>query len=328
MAKRNVSSLAWVYPVALIVSVLTLHRTYYLIDVMVLYTLLLAVAPIALYLLVEGRTRFLLLASWGLWLAFQLAPEYAEVPWEIAGNYLFHFSAWQVFFFTAMAIGYHRDRLARGLPRRVQWLLLLLSGLAFAGLVVLYRLGDRVWEWLVGAHPALIGSDNLLVLLFGKGDVRPGRLLASLVVFGFFYLFVTLAWRPLYRALGWLLMPLGANALYAYAAHIVLVTLVGVALLPLGPLGRASNTLLQIAGVLVLWLLIRFRVCFPTPETRLRWSLVPPVLAVLALIVIPLNPSSTAPSDFVSAHVAPCPNQARSCSATQRCSYEIVSSRA
>jgi enterochelin esterase-like enzyme len=280
-------------PWALVIGVLTLHRTYYLIDVMVLYTLLLAAAPPALYLLVQGKTRLLLAISWGLWLAFQVAPDQAEIPWTIAGNYLFHFSAWQVFFFTAMAVGYHRDHLARGLPRRAQWLLLLLSGLAFAGLIVLYRLGDRVWEWLVGAHPALIGSDNLLVLLFGKGDVRPGRLLASLVVFGFFYLLVTLAWRPLYRTLGWLLMPLGENALYSYAAHIVLVTLVGVALLPLGPLGRTSNTLLQIAGVLVLWLLIRFRVCYPTPETRLRWSLVPPVLAVLALIVIPLNPSST-----------------------------------
>ena len=103
-----------------------------------------------------------------------------------------------------------------------------------------------VWEWLVGAHPALIGSDNLLVLLFGKGDVRPGRLLASLVVFGFFYLLVTVAWRPLYRTLGWLLMPLGENALYAYAAHILLVALVGVVVLILGPLGRGSNTLLTL----------------------------------------------------------------------------------
>jgi enterochelin esterase-like enzyme len=280
-------------PWALVIGVLTLHRTYYLIDVMVLYTLLLAAAPPALYLLVQGQTRLLLAISWGLWLAFQVAPDQAEIPWTIVGNYLFHFSAWQVFFFTAMAIGYHRDHLARRLSRGTQWLLLLLSGLAFAGLVVLYRLGDHVWEWLVGAHPALIGSDNLLVLLFGKGDVRPGRLLASLVVFGFFYLLVTVAWRPLYRTLGWLLMPLGENALYAYAAHILLVALVGIALLPLGPLGRTSNTLLQIAGVLVLWLLIRFRVCFPTPETRLRWSLIPPVLAVLALIVIPLSPSST-----------------------------------
>ena len=39
-----------------------------------------------------------------------IAPDQAEIPWTIVGNYLFHFSAWQVFFFTAMAIGYHRAR--------------------------------------------------------------------------------------------------------------------------------------------------------------------------------------------------------------------------
>jgi enterochelin esterase-like enzyme len=280
-------------PWALVIGVLTLHRTYYLIDVMVLYTLLLAVAPLALYALVQGQTRLLLGLSWGLWLAFQIAPDQAEIPWTIVGNYLFHFSAWQVFFFTAMAIGYHRDRVATWFPRRLQWALFVLSGLAFAALVVLYRLGDRVWEWLVGAHPALIGPDNLLVLLFGKGDVRPGRVLASIVVFGFFYLLVTVAWRPLYRALGWLFMPLGQNALYAYTVHIVLVVLVGIVLLPAGPLGRWSNTLLQIGGVLLIWALIRLRVAFPTPQTRLRWSLAPATLAVVALAVVPLDPTPT-----------------------------------
>src|ERR671929_152106 len=52
-------------PWALVIGVFTLHRTYYLIDVMVLYTLLLAVAPLALYALAYGQTRLLLLASWG-----------------------------------------------------------------------------------------------------------------------------------------------------------------------------------------------------------------------------------------------------------------------
>ena len=39
----------------LAVSILTLHRTYYLVDVMLLYTLLLVVSPLALLLLTTGR---------------------------------------------------------------------------------------------------------------------------------------------------------------------------------------------------------------------------------------------------------------------------------
>jgi enterochelin esterase-like enzyme len=282
-------------PAALVVGVLTLHRTYYLIDVMVLYTLLLAVAPAALYLLVQGRTHVLLALSWGLWLAFQIAPDQAEVPWEIAGNYLFHFSAWQVLFFTAMALGFHRDRVATWFSPRAQRALLVLSGLAFAVLLVLYRLGDTVWLWLAVKNPALVDPGNVLVLLFGKGDVRPGRVVASIVVFGFLFLLVTVAWRPLYRGLGWLLMPLGQNALYAYTVHIVLVVLLGLAFLPFPGIDRqmrGMNTVLQIAGVLIIWALIRGRVLFPTPATRLRWTLVPATLGVAALLVATMDPSA------------------------------------
>jgi enterochelin esterase-like enzyme len=291
-------------PWALIIGVATLHRTYYLIDVMVLYTLLLAAAPMALYLLVQGQTRILLLLSWGLWLAFQVAPDQAEIPWTIVGNYLFHFSAWQVFFFTAMVIGYHRQRIARWFSRRVQWILFGLSALGFAALIWLYRLGDSVWQWLGTTHPALLDQANVLVLLFGKGDVRPGRILASVVVFGFFYLLTTLAWRPLYRALGWLFMPLGQSALFAYTAHIVLVVLVGLAVQQIGPLGRGANTLLQIGGMLVIWLLIRYHLFVPSPHARTRWALVPAALAALALFVVPVDPGSIAASSEAEAPTA------------------------
>jgi len=285
-------------PMAVVVGVLTLHRTYYLIDVMVLYTLLLALAPGALYLLLQGQTRLLLGLSWALWLAFQIAPDQAEVPWTIAGNYLFHFSAWQVFFFTAMALGYHRHRVARWFPPARQRVLLGLSGLAFAGLLVLYRLGDNVWQWLAGKNPALADPSDLLVLLFGKGDVRPGRVLASIVVFGFLFLLTTVAWRPLSRALGWLLLPLGQNALYAYTAHIVIVGLLAMAFQPLGQTDRqvrALNTALQLGAILLIWLLVRYRVFFPSPAHRARWALVPATLGIVALVVMPLDPSPTQP---------------------------------
>jgi enterochelin esterase-like enzyme len=46
--------------------------------------------------------------------------------------------------------------------------------------------------------------------------------------------------------------------------------------------------------MLVIWLLIRYRLFFPTAQTRTRWALVPAVLTVLALVVVPLDPSPTA----------------------------------
>jgi enterochelin esterase-like enzyme len=296
-------------PLAVTVGIFTLHRTYYLIDVMVLYTLLLAVAPFALYLLLQRQTRLLLALSWGLWLAFQIAPDQADVPWPIAGNYLFHFSAWQVFFFTAMVLGYHRERIAPWFPPARQRLLLVLSGLGFAGLLALYRLGDAPWQWLAVKNPALADPNDLLVLFFGKGDVRPGRVVASVVVFGFLFLLTTVAWRPLYRALGWLLLPLGQNALYAYTAHIVLIVLLALAFRPLGEVDRQMrglNTALQVGTILLIWLLVRFRVLFPTPARRTQWALVPAALGIAALIIMPLDPSPTQPGwDAPAAQAAP-----------------------
>ena len=285
-------------PLAIVVGILTLHRTYYLIDVMVLYTLLLAAAPLGLYLLVQGQTRLLLGLSWALWLAFQIAPDQAEVPWPIVGNYLFHFSAWQVFFFTAMALGYHRRRIADWFPPARQRVLLVLSGLGFAGLLVLYRMGDSVWQWLAIKNPALADPNDLLVLLFGKGDVRPGRVIASAIVFGFLFLLTTVAWRPLARAFGWLFLPLGQNALFAYTAHIAIVVLLAMAFQALGAVDRqlrGPNTLLQLGTILLIWLLIRCRVFMPAPEHRARWALVPATLGIAALIIMPLDPSPTQP---------------------------------
>src|SRR5206468_3858612 len=62
-------------------------------------------------------------------------------------------------------------------------------------------------------------------LLFGKDTVRPGRLFAFAVFFPLFYLLLTYCWRPLARALGWLMIPFGQNALYVYALHLFAVYL-------------------------------------------------------------------------------------------------------
>ena len=95
----------------LVMGVLTLHRTYYLADVLLLYTLLFAIMPAALFLMVEGKTWLLVGLSWLVWGMYQLFPNEAATTWSIAGNYLFAFSAWQLLFFNGLALGYQRDRI-------------------------------------------------------------------------------------------------------------------------------------------------------------------------------------------------------------------------
>lgn len=288
-------------PAAFVVSVLTLHRTYYLVDIPLLYALLLAAAPIGLVLLSQGYTALVLGLSWALYLAYQFFPDQADVPWAIAGNYAFHFSAWQVLFLTAMVIGYHRERLSaalRGVPRA---LALVLSGLAFAGLVALYRGGDAIWRLLPVEDPEALDVTEILVALFGKGDLRPGRLLAFAIVFLFLYLLVDRFWRPLNRVFGWLLNPLGQRALYAYSLHVVFVAITAIGLTLLPPLAisdralKTAHTVWQLALVGLTWLMIRWRVFMPEGRNWPLWIGVPAAAAVACLIVIPLDPTPNLP---------------------------------
>jgi len=245
----------------LVVSILTLHRTYYLVDVMLFYTIALALAPLAVVLLVQGSTWVLLGLSAGLWALFQLFPQQAEVPWPIANNEVFRFGAWQVWFYGGMVIGYHKDRLWQllgRLPRRPTVLALV----GAAVFLVWLRLADPVH--LNALAPGGNGQ-ALLDLLFDKHFARPGRLVAFAVFFSLFPLGLTSLWRPIAQAAVWLLLPFGQNALYVYAMHLFVVYLSALVLPYVALYDRFnpwSNTAMQLLAVGVLWLLVRRRVLF------------------------------------------------------------------
>ena len=262
-------------PLPLLWSVVSLHRTGYLVDVPLLYTLLLLGAQFALLLLHQGRTGLLLLFSWLAWLGYQVFPEQSGLPWSISNNNLFQLAPWQVLFFTGMVVGYHRDRVRWALPSSAQWLLLLLASLGMLGLLLVFS-SDQAF--------ALDVQERL----FSKSDVRVGRLLASTIVFSFAFLLTTRLWVPIQRGLGWLLLPLGQHALYAYTAHVVL------ALGLLAALGTttqvidtspALSAVLQAAGVSLIWGAVRLRLLFPTRATRRWWSLAPVPLALLSAVL-------------------------------------------
>jgi enterochelin esterase-like enzyme len=283
-------------PANLLWQVAILHQTAYLVDVPLLYALLLIAAPVALLLLHERRTAVVLLASWLLWAGYQLFPEQTILPWPIAGNYLFQFAAWQVLFFTAMVLGFHQDRVARFVPVAARRPLLLASGLGTLLLVLLYLQLAPALHDVAGATSG--GSTNPLTdladLLFSKGDLRPGRILASAVVFTFLFLLVSELWVPLRRILGWLLLPLGTNALYAYSLHVALALGLGILTMRAGitlPDTPWGNLAVQVLGVAVVWLFVRGRILLPTRATRGWWLASPVALAGALLVGLPLVPA-------------------------------------
>jgi S-formylglutathione hydrolase FrmB len=232
---------------AFVVGVVTLHQTYFLTDIPLLYTFLVLVGGGVLWLLARGHTWPVLAGSWALWALWQQWPEAAMFPWPIAGNTVFFIPAWQVIFVTALVIGYHRPAIERALDRWPVEFVFAGSTLLFAAVLFLYL-----------RRPEALAEDAPLgVTLFDKEDVGVGRLAVLAVMGAFAYSLLTVAWAPIRRTLGWLLLPLGHHALAAYSFHIFVVAAVfkGLTISGVHP-DVAGATALQLAGLLLVWAMV------------------------------------------------------------------------
>lgn len=223
------------------IEVITFHRSYSLTDVLVLYTLLVLVAGPVLWAMSRGFTWLVLALSFAVWTLAQISLDLVPRAWLIVDGG-FPFSAWQLLFFFGLALGYHRRRIESLLrPAR----LLAVGVAAIVALVAVNAIATRyVAGW--------IGVD-VWDLLFDKNDARIGRVLALIGAASIFYALATLAWAPVRRWIGWLLLPLGTNALFAYGVQLFVVAFWSSELMAPVRLDR-ENALFQGAAVLMVWI--------------------------------------------------------------------------
>ena len=248
-------------PLGFIVNVIFLRQTYYLADIPLLYTILMAVTPIGLYLLCQRRTAWLVLGSLAVWAGFQYVNAEQIMIAPIVGNTTFHPAAWQLLFFWAMALGYHRQELMRRFQSVPRLLYFLFSAVLFFWLLHLYstdaRTLSQMYPW--------VDMHSIVRELFAKSTVAPGRILATAIVLQFAYLVLTYFWKPFWIALGWFFLPLGQNSLYSYTMHVVIIG--GFyAVLPYLPVNVQAmgtlNTALQLGVLFLLWWFIRRQFAF------------------------------------------------------------------
>lgn len=244
----------------IVVAALTVHYTYHGTDILAMYTILVMIAPLILLMLSIGEWRLVLIPSWLLWLAYQVYPEEAAVPWYIRHGENFPIAAWQVLFVTGHVLGFYRAALTASLLRFRRLRVVLVA----IGLAVTLGLISLAW----GADNGFFDIDpNVLDESFFKVALRPARLVAFLSVAIVAYTCATYLWVPLRRALGWLMLPLGQAALYCYIVHFFLIVLVYNLAPTLDTLiNQVSDDLinpaLQIAVVLLLWGMVRKRILF------------------------------------------------------------------
>ena len=251
-------------PFEIFVAAMTLHYTYHGTDILAMYTLLLLVAPLILLLLSVGEWYWVLGVSWLWWLIYQFYPEEASIPWYIRHGENFPVAAWQVLFVTGHVLGFYRDALGERL-RQFRRLRVVAVAL---GVAVTLALISLAWGAESGVQFGFFDIDpNVLNESFFKVPLRPWRLVAFLSVAIVAYTTATYLWVPLRRIVGWLMLPLGQAALYSYIVHFFLILLVynlapSIALLPWGQSEAVFTPVLQIAVVMLLWVLVRRRVLF------------------------------------------------------------------
>lgn len=242
-------------------NVVALRQVMYLTDIPLIYTILMLAAPLAIWLLASGRTRWLVGGSVALWIASQVSSAPAQLPWPIAGGSAFNLAAWQLLFFVAMAIGFHRDVIARMFSRVPRVPYMVLMGVISLWFVRLYQTDGA---FLLHISPGM-DTHAFLLQFFLKSSMAPGRLIASFFIFQFAYLALSVLWKPIQAALGWFLLPLGQTALYGYTMHVALIGLFTMALpyLPGDVTSlRGLNTSLQLLAVLVIWFMVQRRFLF------------------------------------------------------------------
>jgi len=122
--------------------------------------------------------------------------------------------------------------------------------------------------------------------LFNKQSLRPGRLIVGILVYGTFFNFVSLYWEKIQKFLGWLIMPLGTSALYAFTLHIpirsILAQIIGAGIIRSGYI---SNMLIQIFAVLLIWFFTSRKILAPNKDNIHSWYYAPFVLAGIMLFI-------------------------------------------
>ncbi len=240
----------------IIVAAATFHLAPPVIDILQLYVLLLLVSPGIFWLLRRGFWLPALAISWSLWglqqvhpYSFSLHPIDREFPY-------FTFATWQLLYVHGLLMGYYRTAVGR-VWKRIPKLPLLL---AMGGLVIGFIVAAQ-YDIQLGLWPANV-TDRALWLCFTDRSINgPLRLVNLVALFSLMFAAVDAFWKPLYKTLGSLLVPLGQNSLYVYILHVP-ATIVWFLIPGLVQGSAWLTTLLQAVAIAGFWLLIKYKVLF------------------------------------------------------------------
>ncbi|QDG89898.1 OpgC domain-containing protein [Pseudarthrobacter sp. NIBRBAC000502770] len=227
-------------------------------NVMGLYVVLLLASPLILAALNRGKAIWVLLASLAVY-AVGAVTRVRLLPSQFEDS--FPLLVWQVLFVVGLVVGYHRRSIVAWLSAHT-WVVAACTAAAFA--LAFLSWGNPYLANNYDVRLALMPDAAYRAMydaLFGRTYVAPGRLLNVLVLVVAAYAFLSAYWKPVQRALGWFLIPLGRATLYVFIMHVVLIAVVA----NIPALQQQSIFLNTVAYAVVLgllWVMVRARFLF------------------------------------------------------------------
>jgi hypothetical protein len=229
-------------------------------NIMGLYVVLLAVSPLILMLLARRLWAVVLGVSVALHVVGAVAPT-RLLPSQFEDS--FPLLSWQLLFVVGMVVGYHRRSILAWWSSRAGRVVLPVCVL-LAVLLALFAWSNPYLSNPLDVRLALLPDATYQPLYdawFQRTRIEPGRLLDVLLVVVVGYAALTAFWRPIHRALGWFLVPLGQATLYVFIMH-VLLALVAANVPGLASSGVVVGTLAYVVILGLLWVMVRTRFLF------------------------------------------------------------------
>ena len=264
-------------PIQPILNLLFFRNLYGHGQILVLYCYMFLLLPFAILLLENHKTGWLIVLSTLVYVMNVIYPDTLLIQ---VHTYM-SISGIQFIFFGGLLLGYNNN--IRKIQNKISSRWLLLTGIMFLCLILL-------WNFLKDPTiiPFLHPTDQMLEtiqLFFEKSFVAPGRILASIIVFGFLYILLTLSWKGINYLFGWLILPLGENSLFAFTFHLIIYMLFEIVSKYFGYNMKSYwlNGLFQALVVLIVWFCIKKEIFTPKAKNRKLYYLIPGII-LLAFI--------------------------------------------
>lgn len=243
---------------AVVPAVLLLQFGPWQFNVMGLYVVMLLISPLILLALARGKVLWVLAATTAVYIVgtvfrFRVLPSQFEDSFPLL--------VWQVLFVLGLVGGYYRRTIVAWLSGH-RWVVGVCAAITAA--FALMSWGNPYLANEYDVRLALTSDANYRAMydqFFGRTYLEPGRLLNVLTLLVTAYALLTAYWKPIERAVGWLLIPLGQCTLYVFIMHVVLIAVV--ANIPALQQGNIwLNTAAYAVIVALLWVMVRTRFLF------------------------------------------------------------------